>query len=75
MRYIVVDERIDGTGDIFNDEFDDLDEAISEAEFQWERQTFREKKTRRIYVLESVNPDVEAENHDDGNIVWEGAVE
>jgi len=75
MRYIVVDERIDGTGDQFNIEFDDLEEAISEAKSQWNHLTIREKGQRKISVLESINPDEEAENHYDGNIVWEGAIE
>lgn len=71
MKYIVIDERKDGTGDIFTEEFEILDEAIQSAKDQLAHMTDREKEQRRVYVLESVNPDEEAPDHLDGNPVWE----
>jgi len=71
MKYIVIDERKDGTGDIFSVEFAELKPAIEEAGRQWGHLTAAEKEDREIFVLESVNPDPDAEDHFDGNPVWE----
>ena len=68
MRYIVMDER---NGDLFNTEFNNLEEAVKEADKQWGYLTAREKTERQIYVLESANPDDEAPDHFDGNVVHE----
>lgn len=70
MKYIVFDEMKNGTGDIFSTEHETKAEAIEAAQRQWEHLTFREQRQRNVYVLESVNPDEEAEDHFDGNTVW-----
>ena len=70
MKYIVIDEHKDGYGDVFTKEFDDKIEAIEEAKNQWHYLTAQEKKIRYIYVLESVNPDPDADDHLDGDPVW-----
>lgn len=67
MKYIVMDYR---DGDLFTEEFDSVEEAITSAEYGWNHLTAKEKQTRESYiVLESVNPDEEAENHLDGDVV------
>jgi hypothetical protein len=71
MRYIVVDEPRNGVGDFFHQEFDNKSDAIKKAVLDVSYLTSREKKHRRIYVLESVNSDEEAENHFDGDVIWE----
>lgn len=70
MRYIVIDEPKNESGDVFTKEFDDKDAAVEEAKSQWDHLTFREQKLRTVYVLESVNPDHDAIEHMDGDIVW-----
>ena len=68
MKYIVFDER--KSGDFFTEEFDNRDEAIKSAEYDWNRRTSHDKKnTEAFYVLESVNSDVDAEDHFDGDII------
>lgn len=68
MKYLVIDE--DDNNQMFVEEFDNLDEAIARADYGWRLLTNLEKKhTRNYYVLESINPDEEAENHYDGNPV------
>ena len=71
MRYVVIDEQRDGEGDIFTKEFVSEEQAFKKAEMDWHYLSANEKEKRRIYVLESINPDEEAENHLDGNIVWD----
>lgn len=67
MNYIIMDEK---NGDLFNKEFSTKEEALRRAEIEWGYLTDKEKKDRTaFYVLESVNPDEEAENHFDGNII------
>lgn len=69
MKYIIMDEA---NGDLFNKEFETAEEAIKEANAEWEHLSAYDKKNRSaFYVLESVNPDEEAENHFDGNILKE----
>ena len=69
MRYIVIDER--ESGDFFTEEFNDKDEAINSAKYDWNRRTEHDKKhTERFYVLESVNPDEDADDHFDGNPIF-----
>ena len=70
MKYIVIDERKNGCGDMFTVEFENLNEAIEEAKNQWQHLTTAEKANRNIYVVESVNPDEEAEDYFDGNTVF-----
>lgn len=72
MKYIVVDKRIDSTGDIFTAEFDIWEAALTEMNLEWENLEMKEREERRIYVLESSNPDdEEAEDHMDGLIIAE----
>ena len=67
MKYIVMDYK---DGDLFTEEFSTAEEAIISAEYSWEHLTDKEKTHREsFFVLESINPDEEAENHLDGDIV------
>ncbi len=74
MKYIVFDSNYSFDGDVFDQEFESKEEAIKEAKRQIDHLTYREKKHRHVWVLESVNPDVEAENHFDGTPIWDSAV-
>lgn len=69
MKYIIVDDR--GPGRFFTEEYDSKEEAILEANTQWERYLTDEEKRHiaSFYVLESENPDEDAANHYDGNEV------
>lgn len=67
MKYIVIDVK---QGDMFTKEFDIKAEAIRQAEEDFNSLTEADKKARSdFYVLESINPDEEAENHFDGTEV------
>lgn len=67
MEFIVMDEK---NGDIFNKEFGTEQQAIEYASSEWERMSEHDKKhCDEYYVLKSANPDEEAENHFDGNVV------
>ena len=67
MKYIVMDYK---SGELFTEEFDSEEEAIVAAEYDWEHLSEYDKAQRESFiVLESINPDEEAENHLDGNIV------
>lgn len=71
MKYIIMDYV---GGDCFTTEFESKEEALQEADGQWEHLTrYDQKRRTEFYVLESVNPDEEAPNHYDGYIVkrWE----
>lgn len=66
-RFVVVDQK---DNDCFSTECDTMEQAIMEADNQWGLLTNAEKKSRiAFYILESVNPDEEAVDHFDGNIV------
>ena len=68
MKYIVMDQI--KNGDLFTEEFATAEEAITSAEYGWDHLTNKEKQMRESYiVLESVNPDEEAENHLDGDVI------
>ena len=67
MKYIIIDVK---KGDMFNKEFDNKAEALKQAEIDFAYLTDYDKKQRSdFYVLESANPDEEAENHYDGEVV------
>ena len=69
MRYIVIDER--KSGDFFTEEFESKDEAINSAKYEWNHRAEYDKKyTEAFYVLESVNPDEDADDHFDGNPIF-----
>lgn len=70
MKYIVRDVPKNGIGDEFDKEFDVLEDAIEEAKNQWDHLTYAEQKKRTVFVMESVNPDPDADNHFDGDPVW-----
>lgn len=66
MRFVLVDNN----GDIFTKEFATQEEALKQADIDWNHLTDREKEKRiEFFVLESVNPDEEAMDHLDGNPV------
>jgi len=66
-KYVVVDER---RNTIFTTEWNKLGEALIDAEGQWHLLCkYDQEHTDNFYVLESANPDVDAENHLDGNPV------
>ena len=67
MKYVVID---DNRGDIFTAEYQTAEQAIEEAKNQYNHKTAGEKKQSKIYVLESVNPDEEAVDHLDGNVIY-----
>jgi hypothetical protein len=69
MKYILIDQT---TTDMFNDEFDNLETALNAAETQFNYLTENDKKKRTaFYLLESINPDEDAPDHFDGNIIKE----
>lgn len=69
MKYILFDKRDDGQ--IFTEEFENKEEAIRRADITWERYITDNEKRHIVefYVLESINPDEDAEDHWDGNYV------
>ena len=71
MKYIIIDESRSGWGDTFTGETNDREQAVRKAKRDWDHLTAAEKKKSRIYVLESVSPDEDAEDHFDGDIVWD----
>lgn len=67
MKYVIVDIK---DGDMFNEEFEDRDEAIKRLDYLWDHLTpLEQKKREAFYLLESANPDIEAEDHYDGDII------
>ncbi len=70
MRYVLVDQVRNSY--LFSKEFDTKEEAVRKASIEWAKMTEHDKRRREsFYVLESINPDEEAENHFDGTPVWE----
>lgn len=67
MRYIIIDEV---NGDMFTYESDSLECAKYEMESQWDSLSEYDRNRRiSFYLLESINPDIDAENHLDGCIL------
>ena len=67
MEYIIMDCT---DTDMFNESFETAEEAIEQAELDWEHRTAHDKNRRtEYYVLESANPDEEAEDHFEGNVL------
>lgn len=65
MKFIIIDDC--GT-DIFTEEFADKDKAVNQAKVEWDRLSDYDKgKRTAFYVLESVNPNEDAEDHLDGD--------
>lgn len=71
MKYILMNQERHGAGDILDKEFAELKEAIQVGKIWWNHLTRREKETREIFVIESINPDETAADHFDGTVVWE----
>lgn len=69
MKFIAVEERND-FGDVITEEFNNPIDAVNQLESWFSYTTLREDKSRSFYVLESANPDEEAENHSDGNEIF-----
>lgn len=71
MKYVVIDELKNGyCGDMFTNEFNTMKDAMKNADWEWKRLTTEEKKKTTIYVLKSINPDEDADDHLDGNVIW-----
>ena len=67
MKYIIWNEI---NHDVFTKEFNTKEEAIKQAHYDWNKMATSDKKrSSSFFVLESVNPDEEAENHYDGDII------
>lgn len=67
MKYIIVDVK---DGDMFTEEFRSKDEAIKRLDYLWDHLTPNEQEKREaFYLIESANPDPEAEDHLDGYII------
>ena len=68
MKYVVIDAI--KSGDIYTEEFNTADEALDYAEREWSRLSRHDQARRESYiVLASVNPDEDAEDHFDGDVV------
>ena len=68
MKYVLIDWVRDG--DMFTEEFETAEKAVESASYEWEHLSESDKNRRSdFYVLESANPDEDAEDHFDGNIV------
>ena len=64
MKYVIIDDC--GT-DLYTEEFNDKEKAVNQAICKWNRLSDHDKNRRMaFFVLESVNPDEEAEDHLDG---------
>lgn len=69
MRFLVIDVK---NGDMFDKAYATREEAIAQADREWNSLTEYDKKQREcFYVLESVTDDEEAENRFDGNVIKE----
>ena len=68
MKYLVIDRR---KYTEFVEEFDNKEEAIKYAkdDFCHMRKSDQEARSE-YYVLESVNPDEDSENHYDGDVIY-----
>ena len=58
--------------DTFTEEFETADKAIQAGKNEWARLNDTDRKNCvEFYILESVNPDEDAEDHLDGNPIWD----
>ena len=72
MKYIVMTQQRNGSGDCFPHEFELLEEAVEFASRTWNKYlTPAERRINTVYVLESINPDEDAIEHYDGYTIWE----
>lgn len=70
MKHILIENEKNG-GDQFCHEFESIPAAISMGDDHWVHLTEGEKKNQIFYLLDSVNPDEDAIDHFDGDIVKE----
>lgn len=67
MKYIIIDQT---KTDLFTKEFDTEEEAVKNADRDFEHMTSSDKRQRiAFYVLKSENADESAENHLDGDVI------
>ena len=70
MKYILIDQI--KNGDCFSKESDNLAEIENRAKIEFSHMTAADKSRREFFgIIESANPDEEADNHFDGNIIIE----
>lgn len=68
MKYVLIDQI--KNGDCFTNEFGTKEEAIKGGELAFQCMSEFDKNRREEFlVLEAANPDEDAENHLDGDIV------
>lgn len=68
MKYIY----IYGTKhDEYTVESNNCDELIKQCKSEWNHLSSHDKQRSYAYVLESINPDEDADNHFDGDIVFD----
>ena len=69
MKYILIDQI--KNGDMFTEEYNDLEQARAAADRQFSSLSAHDKARREsFFVLKSVNPDEEAMDHFDGDPVY-----
>ena len=67
MKYVLIDQT---DTDMYTREFDNIEDAIDAGDTDFARLTKHDLKRRsEFYLLESANPDEDAENHLDGDVV------
>ena len=70
MKYLVIDNQMEYGATEEIKEFEILEDAMEYAEHSWNCMSDSDKKhTTAYYVLESVIPDEESDNHYDGDII------
>ena len=68
MKYLVNDIKKTGW---FVNEFDSKEEAIKYAKYDFGHMSKTDQEaSSEYYVLESVNPDEDSENHYDGDVIY-----
>lgn len=68
MRYLVIDQNT--KYDEFVEEFNTKEEAITFADNEWKGMVKADRDKRvAFYILESVDPDPESDDHFDGDFV------
>lgn len=68
MKYVVIDQT---KTDWFTSEYATKEEAIQACKDDFGRLTTTDRNKRvAFYVLESVNPDEDADNHLDGDVIY-----
>ena len=69
MKYVVIDQT---KTDWFTEEHDNREDAIKACKDGFDLLTESDKRKREAYyVLESINPDEDADNHLDGDVIYQ----